>query len=83
VWLSEFPLIGSHNSNSQIDNGLGIDLEKYEKDFFGMYKTFHGNPDAQGIGLFITKYQVEAMGGEITVESKVEKGINFKVYFRE
>jgi len=63
------------------DNGLGIDLEKHGKDLFGMYKTFHGNPDAQGIGLFITKYQIEAMGGEIKVESEVNKGANFKIFF--
>lgn len=65
------------------DNGLGIDLKKYGKDLFEMYKTFHGNADAQGIGLFITKYQVEAMGGEISVESEVGKGAVFKVNFRE
>ncbi|PKD17140.1 hypothetical protein APR41_06820 [Salegentibacter salinarum] len=64
------------------DNGLGIDLKKYGKDLFGMYKTFHGNADAQGIGLFITKYQVEAMGGEISVESAVGEGADFKVSFR-
>jgi len=29
------------------DNGLGIDLEKHRKDLFGMYKTFHGNADAE------------------------------------
>ncbi len=30
-----------------------------------MYKTFHGNPDAEGVGLFKTKYQVEAMGAKL------------------
>ncbi|PRX49874.1 PAS domain-containing sensor histidine kinase [Salegentibacter salegens] len=64
------------------DNGLGIDLKKYGKDLFGMYKTFHGNADAQGIGLFITKYQVEAMGGEISVESEVKRGTTFNITFR-
>jgi len=46
------------------DNGLGIDLEKYKDSLFGMYKTFHQHPDSRGIGLFITKNQVEAMGGK-------------------
>lgn len=63
------------------DNGLGIDLEKYGKKLFGMYKTFHGNADAKGIGLFITKNQVEAMGGTIEVESEINKGTTFKIYF--
>ncbi|MDJ1499291.1 PAS domain S-box protein [Xanthocytophaga agilis] len=64
------------------DNGIGIDLEGNGRELFGMYKTFHGNPDAKGIGLFITKNQVEAMGGKIEVESKVDAGTTFKIYFR-
>lgn len=64
------------------DNGSGIDLEKNGDQIFGMYKTFHANTDARGIGLFITKNQVEAMGGKITVESALGQGSTFKVYFR-
>ncbi|MCC5920804.1 MAG: PAS domain S-box protein [Cyclobacteriaceae bacterium] len=61
------------------DNGLGIDLEKYGDKLFGLYKTFHRHQDARGVGLFITKNQVESMGGKITVESQVNKGTRFKV----
>ncbi|MFA6470350.1 MAG: PAS domain-containing sensor histidine kinase [Bacteroidota bacterium] len=64
------------------DNGLGIDLEKHRKDIFGMYKTFHENKDAQGIGLFITKYHIESMGGTIEVTSVVNKGSTFSIYFK-
>ncbi|RQO69400.1 histidine kinase [Pedobacter sp. KBW06] len=64
------------------DNGSGIDLEKNGNKIFGMYKTFHANKDARGIGLFITKNQVEAMGGKILVESVLGQGSTFKVYFR-
>ncbi|HOZ88219.1 MAG TPA: HAMP domain-containing sensor histidine kinase, partial [Bacteroidia bacterium] len=63
------------------DNGRGIDLEKHGADLFGMYKTFHGNPDAEGIGLFITKYQIETMGGHIEVESEENIGTTFTLYF--
>ncbi len=63
------------------DNGLGIDLAKHRDALFGMYKTFHTNTDAKGIGLFITKNQVESMGGDIEVTSEVGKGTVFKVYF--
>jgi len=65
------------------DNGLGINLEKYGEKLFGMYKTFHKNPNARGIGLFITKNQIESMGGSIEVESKVNVGTTFKINFNE
>lgn len=65
------------------DNGIGIDLKKHENKIFGMYKTFHNHPDAKGIGLFITKNQIEAMGGKIEVESEVNTGTTFKVSFKK
>lgn len=65
------------------DNGLGIDIEKYKSLLFGMYKTFHKNKDAKGLGLFITKTQVEALGGKIDLESEVNKGTTVRVYFYE
>ena len=64
------------------DNGLGIDLKRNGAKLFGMYKTFHGNADARGIGLFITKNQVEAIGGKIEVESEVDKGTTFSIWFQ-
>ena len=65
------------------DNGRGIDLARNQGKLFGMYKTFHDNEDARGLGLFITKNQVEAMNGKIEVESEVGVGSTFKVYFSE
>ncbi|WP_167571786.1 ATP-binding protein [Aquimarina algiphila] len=64
------------------DNGLGIDLNKHHAKLFGMYKTFHRNKEARGIGLFITKNQVEAIGGKIDIESQVDKGTTFKIYIQ-
>ncbi|WP_299884638.1 ATP-binding protein [uncultured Lacinutrix sp.] len=63
------------------DNGIGIDMDKFGKKLFGMYKTFHYNKDAVGIGLFITKNQIESLGGQIFVESEVNKGTTFKIQF--
>lgn len=63
------------------DNGQGIDLERHGAKLFGMYKTFHKHKDAKGIGLFITKNQLESMGGSIRVESQVGKGTSFIVQF--
>ncbi|MCW2120556.1 PAS domain S-box protein [Flavobacterium sp. 7A] len=64
-----------------IDNGLGINLEKHGPKLFGMYKTFHNHSDSQGIGLFISKNQIEAMNGKIEVESETNVGTTFKIYF--
>lgn len=65
------------------DNGMGIDLKRYGGKIFGMYKTFHNNKDARGLGLYIIKNQIEAMGGKITVSSTVNKGSTFNVFFNE
>jgi len=46
-----------------------------------MYKTFHKHKNANGIGLYITKNQIESMNGIITVESKVDEGTTFKITF--
>jgi len=61
------------------DNGLGIDLDRYGDKIFGMYKTFHQNTDAKGIGLFITRNQIEALGGSIKVDSTVNVGTKFTI----
>ncbi len=70
---------GSHVYLYFEDNGLGIDMARYGDSVFGMYKTFHQNPEAKGIGLFITRNQVEALGGTISIESKVDVGTKFTI----
>ena len=79
----DFEIINGVKVLSISDNGLGIDLKKHKNALFGMYKTFHKNQNARGIGLFITKNQVEAMGGKIEVSSELNKGTTFKIYFDE
>lgn len=74
---------GEYNVLKIQDNGLGIDLNKFGDSLFKLYKTFHYNKDATGVGLFITKNHVELMGGKIEVESEVNKGTLFKVFFKK
>ena len=64
------------------DNGIGIDLKRNGENLFGMYKTFNNNPDAKGIGLFITKNQIDAMGGRIETKSEIDQGTTFTIYFK-
>ncbi len=65
------------------DNGLGIDLKKYGHQLFELNKTFHRHPDSKGVGLFMTKTQIEAAGGSVTVESEVDKGTTFKIILKK
>ncbi len=63
------------------DNGIGMDMNKVGKDLFGMYKTFSSNPESKGIGLFITKNQIDAMGAKIEVDSTPGSGTTFTLTF--
>ena len=65
------------------DNGLGIDMERYGEKLFGLNKTFHRNKDARGVGLFITKNQIEVLGGSIEAQSEVDKGTQFIITFHK
>jgi len=78
--------IKSDNINGELllsvqDNGLGIDMARHSKNLFGLRQTFHRHSEAKGVGLFITKTQIETMGGEISAESVVDKGTIFKIRF--
>lgn len=65
------------------DNGLGLDLKKYGGKLFQMNKRFHAGTEGKGVGLFIIKSQVEAMGGKVVVESEPGKGTTFSIFIRE
>jgi len=64
------------------DNGLGIDLQKHSDKLFNLYSRFHFHVDGKGLGLHIVKTQVAALGGWIEVDSKLNEGITFFIYFR-
>ena len=64
------------------DNGMGIDLKQHGHKIFGMYKTFHKHEDARGLGLFITKNQIDAIGGKVELTSKVGAGTKFTISFK-
>lgn len=64
------------------DNGLGIDLDRYKDRIFGLYQRFHDHADSKGLGLYIINSQIRVMGGEIDVESEVDKGTTFIITFK-
>ncbi|HLW18743.1 MAG TPA: ATP-binding protein [Cyclobacteriaceae bacterium] len=61
------------------DNGLGMNLDSVGDKLFGLYKTFHFHKQAKGMGLYLTKMQVEALGGDISVQSELGNGSTFTV----
>lgn len=65
------------------DNGLGINLDRHKHKIFGLNKTFHRNADARGVGLFITKAQVEAMEGTVAVDSVEHEGSTFYINIKK
>lgn len=67
------------------DTGLGIPLES-QSEIFEPFNRIAANPsliEGTGVGLSITKYLVELMGGAITVESTLGEGSCFSVVFNE
>ncbi len=59
------------------DTGIGIsekDLQNIFKDYYRGESVRAQNISGTGLGLYITKYLVDAMGGVITIDSKEELG---------
>lgn len=61
------------------DNGAGIDLSGNAKDVFALSSS--NQSLSRGIGLFLVRSQVLALGGNISVESKMNEGSAFVVEF--
>lgn len=65
------------------DNGIGINLNRHKDDLFKYKKVFHSGYKSNGLGLFLTKNQVEVYGGRIEVDSEVGRGSIFSIYFQK
>ncbi len=63
------------------DNGLGMDMRQEEK-IFALFKRLHAHVEGTGIGLYMVKKMLENDAGKIKVESQVDVGSAFKVYFK-
>ena len=77
----------SSNNNAifcVIDQGSGIPSEDYSRIFEKYYQVNHNsnkNTFGMGLGLYMAKQIVEAHGGTINVESKLNAGSKFTVTF--
>lgn len=63
------------------DNGIGIDMQYAEKKLFRLFQRFNNRYEGKGIGLYMTKVQVEAMNGTIDLKSKKGEGTTVIVSF--
>jgi two-component system, chemotaxis family, CheB/CheR fusion protein len=65
------------------DNGMGMNLAKYGRHVFKPFTRFTSKASGKGLGLHLIKTMVEKNGGNVTLESEVEKGTTFKIYLKE
>jgi signal transduction histidine kinase len=75
----------AHDEYVQIeiaDNGLGIDTEANKENLFSLYKRFHSHVEGRGLGLYLVKTQVSALGGRIDLKSKQGDGSVFTVWMK-
>ncbi|MCU0451250.1 MAG: tetratricopeptide repeat-containing sensor histidine kinase [Bernardetiaceae bacterium] len=64
------------------DNGLGINLKNTDPyKIFGLYQRMHTHTEGKGLGLYLVKTQMESMNGRIEVQSELDQGSEFKVYW--
>jgi signal transduction histidine kinase len=63
------------------DDGPGFDQEKLASKLFQPFQRFNLTHSGNGIGLFLVKTQVEAIGGEIKLESAVNRGVTVNIWF--
>lgn len=62
------------------DNGRGINGGA-DSSLAQVNKELPSSQPGDGVGLFVTKFQVESMGGRIEVESSEQKGTTISIYF--
>jgi PAS domain S-box-containing protein len=63
------------------DNGLGINLKNSSK-LFSMFERLHDHVEGSGVGLYIVKRIMDNAAGRIEVESEIDRGSTFKLYFK-
>ncbi|WP_346239208.1 PAS domain-containing sensor histidine kinase [Niabella insulamsoli] len=81
IWIQTGTQANGEVTLSVKDNGFGIDMDKFGKKIFKLSQVFHKNTDSKGVGLYLTKTQIESLNGKINVESKLNEGSTFMVTF--
>ena len=61
------------------DHGSGIDLKEYGTKLFDLGSRFSTKSEGEGLGLFMSKRQIEVLEGKLELKSKPEKGTSVKI----
>ena len=64
------------------DNGIGIDLDRFEDKLFKPFERLTKQANGKGIGLHLVKTMVEKNGGYLKVDSQPNQGTTFSAYLR-
>jgi PAS domain S-box-containing protein len=64
------------------DNGIGFDVDTHREKIFKLYQRFHEDREGKGLGLFLIRSQLETLGGNIHVDSKMNEGTLFTIQFK-
>ena len=78
--------LDTFNGKTQIqfaDNGIGIDESKIDRIFERFYQVDESRSKLEkigtGLGLSIVKHVVKVLGGDISVDSQLNKGTTFTI----
>lgn len=79
----EIKITSKHISDSEIqieisDNGIGIEKDQLNN-IFKLFYRIEKEQEGKGMGLYIVKTQVEQLGGNIVVNSEIDKGTSFTI----
>lgn len=65
------------------DNGMGFDASQFGEKIFKLYERIHYSVEGKGLGLYLIKTQVEALGGKVEVCSKPDAGATFIISIKK
>lgn len=57
-------------------------MNKHQNKLFQMFKRFHNHVNGSGLGLYIVNRLLTNHGGYINIESTLDEGTTFYLYFK-
>lgn len=78
IWIKAETIDNKHCISIR-DTGLGVDISDDYK-IFGLYQRMHTHVEGKGLGLYLCKTQIEALGGYMNAESTPGSGSTFYIW---